>query len=192
MFSTIGRIFTNQTPRQAENTDTRQDIQRHDPDYERRNKKRDNEKEELFSEDGATISVEALRIFLENFLKSLSSQNTFNAGSKLVNKEREEFLNPQDNAHIEQNTKSISGQTAHAIHAYQHTSEAQQKKSLLEDGSVEGAPPISLDASEVRTIHKILEDLKTIEEKNIAYIHIERATTFLQSISNAIEKILKH
>ena len=82
MFSTIGRIFSNQPPRQAENTDTRQDIQRHDPDFERRRKKRQSEKEEPFPEDGATVSVEALRIFLENFLKSLSAQNTFNTGSK--------------------------------------------------------------------------------------------------------------
>ena len=191
MFSTIGRIFSNQPPRQAENTDTRQDIQRHDPDFERRRKKRQSEKEEPFPEDGATVSVEALRIFLENFLKSLSAQNTFNTGSKpkIQNHPQLDIFETQQNPQHSGAPKSVSGQAMQAIGVYQHIAEAQQKKSLLEAGSVEGAPPIMLEASEVRTIHTILEDLKIIEEKDIQYIHIERNHSFLQSIVNAVKKL---
>jgi hypothetical protein len=72
MFSNFGNIFITR-PRHAESTDTRLGIRRHDPEQEGRKKKDgERENEAIFdTDDSATVTVEALRIFLENFLKSL-------------------------------------------------------------------------------------------------------------------------
>lgn len=192
MFSSIGKIFTT-PPRQAEHSDTRQDIQRHDPEYERRKKKKQNEPEDLFSEDGATVSVQALRIFLENFLKSLQEQGETTPQNAQHDPEQEEFawFKANEEAGGQSENKPKSGNAAYAAGAYQHVAAAQQRTSLLEDSGVDGAPLIRLEASEVRTIHAILEDLKNVEKKKIEFIRIERSESFLQSIAAAVEKI-KH
>lgn len=197
MFSSIGQIFKVQ-PRQAENSDTRQHIQRHDPDFERKKNKKQEEKEELFPEEGAVVSVEALRIFLENFLKSLTEEtNTAQTASQPheTDKAQAEFAwdePAQSPSSRPARPKPISGEAAHAVGAYQSMARVQQRTSLLEgDAAIAGAPPIKLEASEVRTIHQILEDLKDVEAKKIEYIRIERGETFLKSIAVAVEKI-KH
>lgn len=193
MFSSIGQIFQVQ-PRQAENSDTRQHIQRHDPDFERKKNKKQEEKEELFPEDGATVSVQALRIFLENFLKSLSEgKDKPQSAAQPNNQEQGRFSWDEDEpAQPAQTPRPVSGQAAHAAGAYQSMARVQQKTSLLEGGEgINEAPLIKLEASEVRTIHQILEDLKDVEAKKIEYIRIERGESFLKSIAAAVEKI-KH
>lgn len=73
MFSELSKILPIK-PRQAEHADTRQDIQRHDPDYERRHSKKDGPEEQEPYETGATVAVEALQHFLEEFLRNNSEE----------------------------------------------------------------------------------------------------------------------
>lgn len=196
MFASIGQIFQTQ-PRQAEQSDTRQDIQRHDPEFERRKKKKHHEDEDLFPEDGATVSVQALRVFLENFLKSLSEEQQNIPGPNTQDENQAELdlgleappISKQ--SHPESQVQHVSGQAAYAANTYQHIASAGQKRSILEQTGVSGVPPIHLDASEVRTIHAILDDLKIAEERNVEYIRIERSESFLGSIAAAVDKI-KH
>ena len=189
MFTSLRNILGTAPPRHAEQNDTRQDIQRHDPEYERRKKEKQQHDDDLLQgEDSATIAVTALETFLNSFLKELTEkkpQNSFNASSHA--QEKEDALNkpnPETN-----NQNRISGNAAYAANTYQHIAQSQQKTSLLGEINENNADMISLDASEVRTIHALLEDIKLLKEKNIEYIRIERASSFLQSLVNAIQQV---
>jgi len=185
MFTSLNNILGLNQPRHAEQNDTRQDIQRHDPEYERRRRKRRDAEEDLFAgDDGATVSVQALTLFLNKFLKELSDKpkQGFNATS--APKEEK----PQT---AEENTPPTSGPAAQAASAYQHSAESQQQTSILGDINENNADLISLNGSEVRIIHSLLKDLKLLSDKHIEYIHIERASSFLQSLVTAVDAVKK-
>lgn len=184
MFSALGSIFTTQ-PRHAESSDTRQDIRRHDPEHERRKKKKQFSQDDLLQNtDGATISVEALQLFLQSFLQSLADQSKQQFQKHAA---QTDLLNQED-----QNSQKASGRAAYAANAYQSMADTQQKKSLLErtDMDIDQTPPIALEASEVRKIHGLLEDLKILHTRNIEYIRIERGESFLQSLIDAVNLIV--
>lgn len=172
---------TKTQPRQAEHADTRKDIQRHDPDQNRRenNRRTEDENDEQNGEI-ATLSLGALSIFLENFLKSLENQANTSETTK------DQAPPPETTPIPPTEPLRASTRAAMAANAYQCRANAQQKTSLLKNGSVNAAPTIKLDAKEVRTIHAVLDDLKILEEKQIEYIRIERNESFLQSIVAAI------
>ncbi|MFK7839273.1 MAG: hypothetical protein AB8B83_02990 [Bdellovibrionales bacterium] len=184
MFNTINNIFGTK-PRQAEQNDTRQDIQRHDPEFERRRRKKKQNNEDLMPEDGgANVSIDALEIFLNKFLKELSEKSikSFNATSDSDENKALKENNPPKPEHL-------SGSAAQAAQAYQHSAESQHSHSLLGDITESNADLISLEASEIRTIHALLGDLKLLKNKNIEYIHIERAESFLNSLVNAVNTV---
>lgn len=184
MIPILGNLFTPQDikgqNRHAESSDTRQEIQRHDPDQQRRSKnKRDQEEDEFQDDSIGMIAVEALSLFLRNFLKSLEdNKDEGNSEDK-----------PAPRAQAPQTSQTdalrTSSRAAMAAHAYRHVAQAGQKTSLLGDNKRE-APAIKLDASDVRAIHDVLEDLKTLQDKHIEYVHIERDESFLQSIITAV------
>jgi len=189
MFTSINNIL-GVKPRHAEENDTRQDIQRHDPDHENRRRKKKDAEEELFGQDdGANISIDALQTFLNKFLKELSEKQPkkrFNATSKPTSEAEETITPPQ-----EKEPKPKSVQAARAASAYQHAADGQHENSLFSDMNENNANPISLDAAEIRTIHELLSDLELLSKKNIEYIHIERAENFLQSLVNAVNTLKK-
>lgn len=185
MFTSLNNILGLNQPRHAEQNDTRQDIQRHDPEYERRKRKKQNHEEDLFSgEDGATVSVQALTLFLNKFLKELSDKpkQGFNTTSRADKDPKKE---------IPEHRLQTTGPAAHAASAYEQSAQSGQKTSILGDINENNADLISLDGSEVRIIHALLKDLKLLSEKNVEYIHIERASSFLQSLVNAVETVKK-
>ena len=187
MFTTLGNILgTPQQPRHAEQNDTRQGIQRHDPEFERRKKKKQQSAEELFTgEDGATVSVAALQTFLNTFLKELSEKQPkkgFNTTSQMSEKQ-------QEKQEVKPSQKPVSGHAAYASNAYQHMAESQQRTSILGEVNEGNADLISLDAAEVRTIHALLEDLKLLSDKNIEFLRIQRASSFLESLVTAVNKV---
>ena len=184
MFTSLNNILGLKPPRHAEQNDTRQDIQRHDPDHERRRRKKQTPEEELFAdEEGATVSVEALTLFLNKFLKELTEKpkKGFNATSRPEEEKPAETIETQPSLNP----------AAQAANAYQNMAQSQQKTSLLDDINEHNADLISLDGSEVRIIHSLLKDLKLLSDKNIEYIHIERASSFLQSLVNAVDTVKK-
>ena len=70
MFSDIRNIIPIKAPAsdaQAQQSDVRQEILRHDPDQERQKKKKQSKDQvnELFGDDQAEVSVETLDIFLQ-------------------------------------------------------------------------------------------------------------------------------
>lgn len=194
MFSALGNIFSIK-PRQAEQTDTRQGIQRHDPEYERRQKKKENKENQEFNQDRATVSVEALRIFLENFVNGKTDNGAtfepFDAqdGAE-ANFEPTDYKIQTDLELPETNGKAEkSGDAAMAASTYQNAAQAKETTVLFEttDQGATG-PTLDLSAADIRTIHSLIEDLKILNAENIEYLQIERADTFLDSLVNAVNK----
>ncbi|NCT41766.1 MAG: hypothetical protein GW778_08930 [Alphaproteobacteria bacterium] len=186
MFTSIGNIL-GVKPRHAEQNDTRQDIQRHDPEFERRRKKKQKAEEELFGqEDGATLSIDALSVFLNKFLKELSDKQPSKGFNATSSGQSENKTEQADSPSAE---RPVSGKAAQAAGAYQHMAQRQHETSILGEVNENNADLISLDAAEIRTIHAILEDLKLLEDKDIEYIHIQRADSFLQSLVNAVNTV---
>ncbi len=182
MFSAIGNVFAPK-PRHAETTDTRQEIQRHDPDYERRKgKKRDDDAPFGFDEDdSALVTVSALQVFLENFLKS---QMETTSNSSTPEDTPAVFTAPTNEA-----PAAPTGRAAMAASAYQHGAEATQSAPPRMQTGDMNANPLGLKTQDLRLIHGLLRDLKILAERRIEYLQIERSESFLQSLVDAVEKI---
>ncbi len=184
MFSNVGSIFTTK-PREAESTDTRLGIRRHDPDQEQpKKKKKDDEETAFFNEgDEATVSIEALQIFLENFLRSLLETAGMPAAPAGDQAKQATSTKPTH----QQTMKSHDGEAAHAANAYQSTSFAVNKATHFDSAPIQNAD-LGLESHEVRMIYDLLADLKILAEKNVQTLHIERGNTFLQSLAAAVKK----
>lgn len=194
MFSALGSIFSIK-PRQAEQTDTRQALQRHDPDYEQNRKKKESSPDQDLNDDGASVSVEALRIFLENFVRNGAEDEKNHAAPA----EEDTFPEPQDYK-IQQNmdlqeadrNETKPGQAAMVASVYESTAQTKDNTTLFETTDQAQGPALDLQAADIRTIHILIEDLKTLAQENIEYLHIERAETFLDSLVNAVHKAKTH
>ena len=189
MFSALGNIFSAK-PRQAEHTDTRQAIQRHDPDFERRRKKKEQSPEEALGQDNALVSVSALREFLENFVKN-SPENTQQTQKTQASAEPKEAMdyNIQTEMPLDAQPQSSqkSAQAAQAASAYQNRAQSNEKsKVLLETTDQSEGPALDLSSADIRVIYTLIEDLKLLREFNIEYLRIERAATFLDSLVTAV------
>jgi hypothetical protein len=200
MFSNIGNIFAGSEPRRTENTDTRQAIQRHDPDFERRRPKKDSQNHDhAEEEDIATVSVESLHLFLDNLLRA---QNAPGMDEGLKTREGEllpENPSPQaepNSAERSRHTPPI-GPAAHAAQAYAQQAH-HQGQSWEEISSHPHTPPPSgqenaplLNTEQIRTIHTLLDDLRILSERKVAHIRIERGESFLDSLAAAIVKAVE-
>lgn len=190
MLYALGNIFSSK-PRHAEQTDTRQAIKRHDPDFEREDDEQDREDQGDLQEDSATVSVDALRIFLVNFAREGAENEA--QKSKASKMDAPHDLKTQDNAQAAafENTDTpadncASPQAAQAAHkaasAYQSVSEVNKKTVLLETTDNVSGPSLDLSAADMRTVYILIEDLKTLSEARIEYLQIERAASFLDSL----------
>lgn len=181
MFSNFGNLFITRS-RQAEHADTRLDIRRHDPDQEGRRKKDGEAKENstFDTDDNATVTVEALRIFLENFLVTLQPQKS-DGGHKITA--------PQNHDPAPAQKPHTDGQAAKAAGVYQHVAQKVDRTAPhITHTHDETPPPVELAAADIRAIHQLLADLKPLTERGIEYLVIERSDSFLGSLVAAVEK----
>jgi hypothetical protein len=184
MFSILGGIFKAPPPRQTENADTRQNIQRHDPDAQRR--KRSKSKDEDMTEShltGATVSVAALQEFLINFLNAQKKQKPQkNHSSQVLNNINTEYTAPKTDQSV---------YTAKAASAYQTTANSTQKSTILIQTTDDGpaGPSFEINVDETRAIVGLIDDLELLVKADIEFISIERADTFVQSLQNAVASI---
>ena len=179
MFSNLGPLFR-ATFRQAEQTDTRQAIIREEKENGRR-KKEDKEEAtdgELW-EDSTSVSVDALRTFLINFLK----------GSELTDRlNGKQNSTPSPPQRMPEERTPVNTQTARALGAYQSMAE--------KTAATPPAPPPPVETTideadlvasdEIRLMHKLINDLEELSGRGMQTLTIERADSFLQSLENAV------
>lgn len=182
MFYSIGNIFTRE-PRQAEQTDTRQAIQRHDPEFERPSQQQREDAAEEFGEDSAFVSVDALSIFLKNFVKEQTAHAEQGAHEQPLVDTPAETQTPTS-GEAPQNIAA-----AQAASAYQTTSQVQKHENvLIETTDAAQGPSFDLSSEDVRAINILLDDLNDLKNARIETLKIERASSFLESLKASVAK----
>lgn len=172
--------------RETENTDTRQEILRHDPDEQRRKNARKNDDQSAYAEDDFTgVSVESLRAFLVAFIEDIHEE------PKKGEKSYEVFEEEKAHEREEEHNQPQSPQAAQAYEAYSNAASAYSH--TMHSHNVKDAEAtaknLGLSVDEVRSIYTLIEDLDTLQERGVQYLRIERGTSFLNSIENAVAAI---
>ena len=185
MFSQLGSLFKTQL-RRAEQADTRLQI-RHE-DKEDQGKKEDSKEESVDTsalwEDSTQVSVEALRTFLVEFLKSRGGDVPEeivpqDKNSSIMSRLTPEYRPP------------VTNRAARAIKAYSSLqSQNYDPPATPPDplsASTEEVDLVSLlKADELRTIHVLIAELDHLATKGVQTLTIEKADTFLESLVLAV------
>jgi hypothetical protein len=185
MFSNLGPLFKT-VFRQAEETDTRQAIQREDKKQNR--KRKENEEGHRISidlwEDKSSVSVEALQSFLITFIKG----ETFEVSTNNKN-DQENNSNPHNAASKERPQIKNEAQTTvqkRAISAYQSMNEKVTAPTNLPKPQTPIADADLIESKEAREIYKLIEDLDFLKERGVIEIFIEPADNFVESLRQAV------
>lgn len=179
MFSQLGPLFKT-VFRNTEHADARLEIRRDEKrDGRRKAEFEDSAEDNSLWEDSTDVSVEGLKIFLNNFVRGIDGNET---------------SSPQENASAPENVPATpvhlepaNTTTARAIGAYQ----SMAQKSGTAPPPVIPAEKTSADvdllhAQDVRVIYKLIEDLEIISSRGVQTLTIQRANTFLESLANAV------
>jgi hypothetical protein len=176
-------IFTTTPNRHAESTDTRQAIGRHEPDQQRRRTPREDEPGDLFDlDDEAYVSVESLRLFLENYKRTQDVQ-TVDAATE--NKGRAGADTPMP---IDQKPLTTAPYAAQAAKAYESMAKAAKPEISADSAANQGAGASSAGGADFSTVDRLLADLDLLALAGVETLHIQRAVNFLVSLLNAVER----
>jgi len=174
MFSSLEPLFK-KTFRQAESTDTRQAIRRDEKQREER-KRKENQKDEQQTDlwtDKTSVSIEALKAFLKEFLKNQ------------ILKEKKEY----NSVSAPKRSKNYGN---HATNAYETASKYSENsfKKQNDESTYEGSQ--NINSEEARSINKLIDNLNTLSEKGLKELEIQKKQTFLDSLEDAVQKALKN
>lgn len=187
MFSGLGPLFKIH-PRQAEASDARLEIRR--DEKQEQGKKQDfedgSENPDLWQNDSASVSVEALRTFLIEFLKGRGE--TVHETSPYG---RETYPVSERSS---MQTQPPTPRAAAAVKAYtalsDHHPPTQHREATAEDISPVVPEDVDLasllKADEIRTIHVLIRELDQLARQGVQTLMIEKADTFLESLAQAV------
>ncbi len=180
MFSQLGPLFRTHL-RQAESTDARLEIRR---DEKQDHKKKDEQEGEADAggslwEDTTSVSVEALRAFLIEFLKTRGDdmpQTQITGDTAFAQPPQPEKRTP------------INNRAAQAVKAYTSMAgQSQYEPPAQEKSEAEEVDLVSLlKADELRTIHILIHELELLARKGVQTLTIEKADTFLEALVVAV------
>jgi hypothetical protein len=187
MFSQLGPLFKT-TFRQAESSDARQKIPHEERDNPSKKQNEDHKKDTSSNlwEDNTSVSIEALRAFLINFLTTMPEAQ--NATIKARHTKEEELSQRPPESKRPTSTKN-----ARAVRAYQSMAAqsyaAAPPPTPKKSGTVEPTADL-LESKELRDIYKLIDDLDILAQKGIVMLNIQKASSFVESLKNAVEKSL--
>lgn len=194
MYSGLTNILSAQS-RIAEHTDTRQELHHHDPEYQRHQKKNKHQPQDQDFHD-AVISVEALEIFLQNYIKT--SYDRRKASESYDGEDRrktpqKQIDDVQKELDLNIDKRQKSAQAARAAYAYQSTNAAKQKPQiLLETTDQATGPSMDITEADLESVKALLDKIKILNQHKIQYIAIERGATFLISLHSAMDKAIQN
>lgn len=174
--------------RHAEQGDARMALQRREEDEGRRKGSRGRRSKEVLSNDDTSVSVESLKVFVDNLLRAHESRA-----------EREAALiaaEPQDTLIKTAPKANIASPSALAAKAYASASRTARRTPAMETAHVIPAQnPMAtsgtrLSASERSEIAKIQGNLSLMMERGIETLTIQRGETFLGSLLQSSEAAL--
>lgn len=194
MFTSFGNIFSAGGPRKAEHTDTRMNLRKHEIDPERRKKDESRQSlSEFDANDDMSVSARALKVFLENILKSEEDKKHIHNSFQKANSTNKDGDNDKRNKISDkkpiQPQRNI-GTNAYAANAYQsrseyHTGTNNIPKTIPKDttDSLAGL----MTGEDIRRIHTMLDDLTALIGRGLEDLHLAKNDTFLKSLQAAID-----
>ena len=185
MLSQLGPLFKT-IFRKAEQSDARLEIRREEKENY---KQKEHEEEEEVNdidlwEDTTYVSIEALRSFLVDFLKSYgdaSPENNINSEIETINKMPQ--LSQPQNAINPQAARAQEAYAAMSVYAAPAAVKEESKPSLERKSLVD-----LLESDEIRTIHILIKEIDHLAKRNVHTLVIEKAETFLKALVMAVEK----
>ncbi len=181
MFSQLGPLFKT-TMRQAESADTRLGIRRdekHEHGKKDHPEKQDEEESPLWN-DSTTVSVEALKTFLNEFLKTKGIEHETTSA----------VITTEESAYKPEPLKPTTTIAARAMKAYgSHADHDPPPPSLSETKAPEEPQDLTalLKTDEVRTMHTLIRELKNLQDRGVDFLTIEKPDTFLEALVIAVE-----
>jgi hypothetical protein len=181
VFSQLGPLFKTHL-RQAEKSDARLEIRRDEKQDPGKRREDEDEGEDTSAlwEDSTTVSVEALKAFLVEFLKSRGDDvpESPDAGTDISLSPAPEYRPP------------VSNRAAQAVKAYS----SMAAQAVPPNPPAEPEPPQAesvdlvslLAADEVRTMHVLITELDALSRKGVQTLIIEKADTFLEALVLAV------
>ncbi len=181
MFSQLGPLFKTHL-RQAEHADTRFEIKREDKNDQGK-KQEFEEKEDTTPmwEDTTQVSVEALRSFLLEFLKTRGEpapeeNNNVDPNSIYAGLRPEELTPASPMA-----ARAVKAYGTMAMYSYQDTPPPPEP---IQEQPVDLADLLRSD--ELRTIHVLIAELEQLSRRGLQVMTIEKADTFLEALVQAV------
>lgn len=198
MYSHLDRIFRPYNDvgrRHAEGADTHMALQKHDPDKKGRKGKKDDTDDEDFWEDSTSVSVTALKAFLEGLVGGETAAGQ--SSQSLARDARAQSVDGDNGGQGEQPAARppAKPQNTKAAKAYQRTYEAVHPEETLGPSKVKdhvgstAATEVELSPKDRRAIHRLIDDLNSFAEHDIHHLYIHPSASFLQSLIDAAEKI---
>ena len=186
MFSDVNKV-TEKLPiasdKRAYQSDTREEIRRHDPDQEQRKKgRRFAEEQAMFGDDRTEISLNSLEAFLPMLLKNYAAQP-----------QREAF-SVDDARQFDQAIPSARAAGAYARMAEYANPvgvlrEKVKESTARQDKDIPNDNP-TLSKEEVKIIHQLQKDVKTLRTKGIETLSINKSGSILEGLQAAIQDAL--
>ncbi len=179
MFSQLGPLFRTYL-RTAEPADARLEIRRDEKQKQEKKEQEDTEDNNgsVLWDDTTTVSVEALKAFLIEFLKSRNE--ALLPQEQMADASVYGSLTPESRA-------PASARAARAVKAYTALSEtpppAPPSPPAVEDVNLVDL----LQADEVRTMHILIAELNGFSRRGVQTLVIEKADTFLEALVRAVE-----
>lgn len=172
-------------PRQAQPSDTRQEIRRQEPHDDRRPKsgRQDDEADAFTEEDTPRVSVSSLIAFLENILSAQPDSRGFSRNEAGPPPSSPEARAPSDPAlHT-----PAQDRAAAAAQAYRHTGDSSSARLPPPPPENTATTPV-LESEDIRTIHAILPVLRDLAARGVETLILEKAARFLDCLVNAALK----
>lgn len=181
MFSQLGPLFKTAF-RQAESTDARLEIRREEKQDQ--GKKREHKEESAAEgdlwEDSTTVSVEALKTFLIEFLKSKGQET----------EEERRSVEKAPSAYTPAPLQATTTMAARAMKAYgSHTltpAPPPTEPRQTTDETVNLADLLAAD--ELRAMHALIRELESLSRQGLQTLTIEKQDTFLGALVTAVEQ----
>lgn len=179
MFSQLGPLFKTTLLREAERTDARLEIRRHEQDEQSR-KEHDSQDEQEGSflwDDSTEVSVEALKSFLLEFLSSKTQTQTGGKGAAPRTQHASDVERTPANPIAERAIKAYGVSAAHAAPPTIEVTEPED--STQQD-------PEDVGSEDIRNMHGLIADLDVLSRRGVQTLTIEKADSFLEALILAV------
>jgi hypothetical protein len=187
MFSQLGPLFKT-VFRRAESTDARLEI--------RRDEKREQGKKQEFEEkppdaddlwqDSTQVSLDALKTFLVSFLKNHGAESPPDKTSQIQSVYEEMNLSPEvrnpSSTMAARAVKAYGTMQTHGGGVFHSPQPDPQKETTKESVSLVDL----LKSDEVRTMHRLIEEINGLSARGTTHLTIEKADTFLEALVLAV------